>query len=65
MSLRRWLLVLVGILVWAGGVWVLVRGSYVGGGALILTGGLLLVVAAGGGWGAFVEGLSNWLYFWR
>jgi hypothetical protein len=31
----------------------------------ILAGGLLLVIAASGGWGEFVEGLTNWLYFWR
>ena len=65
MSIGRWLLVAVGIAIWAGGLAAFVDGGYVAGGALVLAGGLCLVVAAAGGWGGFFEGLTNWLLFWR
>lgn len=65
MSVVRWLLAAFGLAVWAVGLWLFVGGSYVGGGLLILTGGLCLVIAASGGWTDFLEGLANWLFFWR
>jgi hypothetical protein len=65
MSVRRWLLVLVGVGIWAFGIATFVGVSYVGGGVLVLAGGLCLVVAAAGGWSEFFEGLTNWLLFWR
>lgn len=65
MSPKRWLLALLGVAIWAVGLWLFVDGAYVGGGLLILLGGLVLVIAASGGWSEVVEGLTNWLYFWR
>lgn len=65
MSSGRWIIALLGLVVWASGLYVLVGGSYAAGGALIVAGGLLLVIAASGGWSEFWVGLTNWLYFWR
>ena len=65
MSAKRWLMLLLSVAVWAVGLWLFVGGAYVAGGLLMLLGGLVLVVAASGGWTEFVEGLANWLYFWR
>jgi hypothetical protein len=59
MSPKRWLLALLGVAIWAVGLWLFVDGAYVGGGLLILLGGLVLVIAASGGWSEFVEGLTN------
>jgi hypothetical protein len=59
------MLVVVAVLVWAAGLYLLVDGRYVLGGALIVAGGLGFVVAATRGWGELAEGVSNWLYFWR
>lgn len=65
MSLRRWLLVVVALVLWGVGMYLLFGGSYVLGGITLLTGGLFLVIAASGGFSDFVEGTANWLYFWR
>jgi hypothetical protein len=54
-----------GLIVWGLGLYVLVGGSYVAGGALVLAGGFVIVVAASAGRTEFLEGLANWLYFWR
>jgi hypothetical protein len=48
MSPKRWLLALLGVAIWAVGLWLFVDGAYVGGGLLILLGGLVLVIAASG-----------------
>jgi len=64
-SAGRWIIAFLGLVVWAAGLYRLTGGDYVAGGALIVAGGLLLVIAASSGWGAFWEGLANWLYFWR
>ncbi len=64
-SVRRWLLVVLAFMLWGVGMYVLIGGSYALGGGLIVMGGLCLVIAASGGWSEFVEGVSNWLYFWR
>ncbi len=65
MSARRWLLAVVGLGLWAFGLYLLVGGNYIVGGGSMITGGLCIVVAASGGWTEFWDGLSNWLYFWR
>lgn len=65
MSVWRWLLVVVAFVLWGVGMYVLIGGSYVLGGALIVMGGLCLVIAASGGWSDFLDGVLNWLYFWR
>jgi hypothetical protein len=65
MSAGRWLVGGLGLLVWILGLYVFVDGSYVAGGALILLGGGCIVAAASGGWSEFLEGLGNWLFFWR
>lgn len=65
MPLWRWLLVLVGLASWGAGLYVLAGGGYMLGGGLIIVGGLLAVIAASGGWSDFLEGLANWLHFWR
>jgi hypothetical protein len=69
MTPRGVLLVVVGLAIWGAGLWIFaldgLGGSYVGGGALILLGGLLLVVAARGGGDSFIDGLVNFVYFWR
>jgi hypothetical protein len=64
-ALVRWLVLLVGVGLWTGGLTWFVVGSHVGGGALVLAGGLCLAIAAAGGWDQFRSGLLNWLLFWR
>ena len=65
LALVRWLLLVVGIALWAGDLAWFIVGSDVGGGALVLAGGLCLVITAAGGWDQFWGGLLNWLLFWR
>ncbi len=64
-SVFRWLLVGLGFFVWVTGLYLLSSGSYPLGGGLVIAGGLCLVIAASGGWPQFVEGVTNWLFFWR
>ena len=58
-------LVVVGLVGWGVGLYLLAGGSWMLGGGLMLAGGLCVVIAASGGWFEFWEGVSNWLYFWR
>ena len=65
MSWKRWVLATFGLGTWGAGLWISLESSYVAGGLLILVGGLCFVIAASGGWSQFVEGFTNWLFFWR
>jgi hypothetical protein len=55
------LVVAVGLSIWAWGIFKLVTGSYWGGGALVFIGGLLLLIVAGGGWRRFRAAFMDWL----
>jgi hypothetical protein len=63
--MTRWLLVGLGFIAWATGLYVLADGNYPLGGGLVIVGGLGFVVAASGGWTEFFQGVANWLFFWR
>jgi hypothetical protein len=65
MSALRWLLLALGLSVWALGLYLFIGGAYALGGCLVVGGGLCFVTAATGGWAQLVEGVTNWLYFWR
>ncbi len=65
MSPVRWGFASVGLVLWGLGLWRFAAGGYVAGGLLMLVGGACVMVAASGGWTEFVEGVANWLAFWR
>ncbi len=64
-GMRRVVLIAVAMVLWAAGLWLLIGGSWAGGGALIVVAGVVLVMAASGEWDHLLEGVSNWLFFWR
>ena len=51
--------------VWLLGLSLFVDGEQIAGGVLILAAGLWLVVVASKGFGHFIQGLADWLAFWR
>ena len=65
MTVARWLLVVVGVVIWGSGLYLLADGAWELGGGLMLLGGMCIVIAASGGWSPFWEGVGNWVYFWR